>query len=774
MEAMMPRSSINSLALIAATMGVAAPQSQAAEIPSTWQAQTASVPPSAVAPPPAPIGYVLAPGVSFVPQAFTEMGFDSNPNQTFFNHRGSGFIRSGASFNFSSVSQTTIANMFAAGSMLDYFNDTIFQDSLRFAGAAKANISYLVQPGATLSSGAFIDYDGQILNKIRSAGSNVELAYRDNLVASVIRGRFVDVEYLNNFGVPSPLLLTSAFNFNRTGANWTGLVGASWFIQPYAEADAARVNYTDQPAPAIVNRNADDYHVKGGARFILSPELATDVGWRWNFRDTDDYRVRSYESNFFDGSLTWRPSPFFTFAASVERIIGEPSTAFAILSDIRSYNLKAAYAPIPGVSLTAGGGWQVATDIGSGVHYHSTFADGLIAWDYNNHVQFYTAGRYQNYELDWKNLEYNEVRFLAGVRITPDGQDLLSGESLESLLARLSNSRLPSNSEFTASAGYSRLELPDMKMANVVGGQFFNKATAQVKTGDGGLDGARADVKLANFAEASLPAGYAASFAVSGFFANFQNTTRTRCMYGAATDCAFVNIADYDTKLANNTGPFGNLRISTDRNVNYYGVAVDARLAEWFGGGAKDGPVVRELFPLKAGVAMRGIDQTAKLRSVDPLVSDPVAYKEVLNTHYYGGFLGFENKWGLGYGWFASVDATAGLYYTDTQYQGRYHGYAPVGGGYLQDSGAVDASIDRASFIGTARLALNRDLGWGAVGVFGQADYLSSVPSIRYNNNDSADLVSSWPIHGAQVGTHVYSTDAFNYTTGLTLSLHLQ
>ena len=343
--------------------------------------------------------------------------------------------------------------------MLDYFNETIFGEPLRFAGAAQANITTLVQPGMTFASGAYINYDDQSYNPNQTAGANVELAYRDGLFASVFRGRFFDVQYLDASALPaSPVNLNSAFNYNRIEGTWTGLLGTNWPVAPYAEVSGARVDYTDQPDPALVNRSADDYHAKSGVRVTLSPALYTDLGWRFNWRDTDDRRVPYYNSSYFDGSLTWRPSPFLLFAASVERYIGEPSTDFAVLSDVKSYAVKMTYLPVPGVSTTAAGGWQVVRDIGSGVHYNSVFIDGQVAWDYNNHVQFYTALHYQQYELDYQYLAYNDLQVMTGIRIIPDGQDLLNGESPNSLLARLADAHRPVDSDLTVWAGYSWFE----------------------------------------------------------------------------------------------------------------------------------------------------------------------------------------------------------------------------------------------------------------------------------------------------------------------------
>ena len=93
--------------------------------------------------------------------------------------------------------------------------------------------------------------------------------------------RFLDVQYLNGIDLPSsPLILSSAFNYNRSEVAWTGLLGNNWRAAPYAEAGAARLDYTDQPAPALVNRSASDYHAKAGVRLTISPTLSSDVGWR--------------------------------------------------------------------------------------------------------------------------------------------------------------------------------------------------------------------------------------------------------------------------------------------------------------------------------------------------------------------------------------------------------------------------------------------------------------------------------------------------------------
>ncbi len=718
-------------------------------------------------------GVVLAPGWSLQPLAFSELGYDSNPTLTFLNNKGSSFIRSGAGFDLTTSTPRTTATVSANGSVLDYFNDNVFPDPTRYAGSAKADVGYSIQPNLTASTGAFIDYDGQSAYKSQTDGAHATLGYRDGELASSLRARFSDVQYFDGKDAQgSPLSLGPSFNYNRSELTWAGLLGNSWRVSPYAEASGARVNYTDQPNPAQLNRSADDYDIKGGVRLALSPTVSADAGWRFNERDTDDRRVTSFSSNGFDGSLTWKPSPLFLFSASVERYIGEPSTDLAVLADVHSYQAKVTYVPVRAVSLSAAGGWLAVSDIGSGVHYQAPFADAQAAWDYNSHVEFYTALHYQNYAIQSQNVEFSDVRVMSGVRIIPDGQNLSQGESLDSLIARLGDARRLSNSELTVSAGYSWFGLPDMKMVNIIGGQFFDQAVGQVAGGDGSLNGARTDVRLSNFAEGALPDGRMASFGLSGFYANYQGTTRSHCMYSLTTDCAIVNIADTSSALPNNTGTFGNLNVTTRRNADYYGIAIDSRLGGAPDGSSKDAAPAQELSPFRVGVAMRGINENSSLTSVDPLVNDPVKYKESVNTLYSGGYVGLEKKAALGDGWSIGLDGTAGIYYTNTQYQGRYNGYTlvfPVG--YFSDTGTASGSLDKGSFIGTLRLDLKRQLGWGTLGAFGQGEYLSYVPRIAYNNNDQANGVLWGGVNGNQAGTRIASSDAFNFTTGLSVSV---
>ena len=722
---------------------------------------------------PAPIGYSPAEGVNFVPNAFTEVGYDSNPDQVA-DPKGSAFLRTGVGFGLSSVSKDLVANVTANGSWVSYFSDPYRPE--RLSGATQANMTYLLRPGWTVSGTGFLDYDGQSFNQSQTDGASVETAFRDDVVATFLRGRYTEVRYLNVVDPSSfvaPLLLTSAFNSNRSELKWGGLYGTNSLIGGYAEAFAARVDYTDQPFPSIINRSADDYSAKAGTRVTFSPTLYTDLGWRFNQRNLEDNRVRDYTSTYFDGAITWRPSPFFFVTAAIQRTIGEPTMELALLSDIRSYEVKMTYLPVAGVTVSVAAAKQLINEIGAGTSYDADVVNATLSYDYSAHMQVYTALRYEYYSFDWQALNYDRLRILAGIRIIPDGTPLLPLDAAGGYKDFVPSGgiRLPNDASLTASVGYSWFDLPAMRMATLVGGPFWNEAAGRFTNDDGGLGGARVDLRLDNMATHQLEGGQWLSFGLTGFYAHYDGTSNARCTYTATTDCAFVNIVDINPNFENNTGPFGDLHIKTYRQVDYYGVGVDAGLGDVFGGYKDEQLAV--LSPFRVGLAFRGLDERTKVTSIDLLVCDPLHYHEFLNTQYYGGFVGVKHALPIGdSGWRLDVDGTAGVYFADTQYSGRYSGYAPLYGvGYVVDNGSANASANNASFIGSLKLGLNKDLGWASIGAFAQAEYLSYVPKIIYNNNDFAGG-APWGIEGNS-GTHIASGDAMNYTVGVNMTFRL-
>lgn len=723
------------------------------------------------------IGILVAPGISVTPSAFIEGGYDSNPDR-FGKADGSAFLRTGAGLGLSAVGERTIANLAASGSWMGFAED--MAPHSRLSGTVRGNVTHQLAPGWTVSATGLVDHDASKRIVADTLGASTELGYRSDMYGAFLRGSFVDVEFDDARPAHKGKTVVSAFDAQKDQLTAGGMLMPRNWVSPYIEGAAAKVNYGDEVPAVTIDRDGNDYYVKGGVRVVLSPQFRADLGWRWNRRDVNS--GTDFASDYFDGSLTWTPSRFFSLTASIEREIAEPSSTRGLMADAKSYELKANWLPIDRVGVSLSAQRSLNTDIGGDFAYHSTAFGAGVTYDYSSRVQFYSIAQYEYLDVDWHDEGYTRFKALAGVRLIPDGANVFKGASADDLATHIKAPRLPSDADLTIATGYSWFNLPGRKMTTVVGGPFFDQSLHQFTDNDGGIGGGRIDVRLANMARHYTSEG-PVNFSLSGFYAGFAGKSSLDCNYTASTDCAIVNITDFNPDEENNTGAFGLLHTRTDRDAAYFGASLEARfgnaiqasLKDGFQGSLKDSAPEVNYSPIKFGLSARGLNERIKLTATDPAVCLPVKYDEKLDTHYYGGYVGFEQQVPLGAGWTASFDSTAGLYYADTTYQGRYSGYVPVIApypGFAGESGVVNASNTRGAFIGSVRLGLSQDLGWGTLGVFGQAEYLSYAPSVAYNNNDQAGG-SPWGLQGSQNGTRIINDDAVNYTGSVSLTVKL-
>ena len=130
----MGRSLISLTALLAAASAYSRLRhdTQPYNAPAPWNA---AVVPTVAAMPAPPIGFAVAPGVTFVPSAFSEIGYDSNPDLLSTIKRSSAFIRSGVGFNFSAVTPTTVAT--AAPAAACWIISATTYTAIRFASPVR-------------------------------------------------------------------------------------------------------------------------------------------------------------------------------------------------------------------------------------------------------------------------------------------------------------------------------------------------------------------------------------------------------------------------------------------------------------------------------------------------------------------------------------------------------------------------------------------------------------------------------------------------------------
>ena len=636
---------------------------------------------------------------------------------------------------------------------------------------------YQVSPGIAVSGGAAYKRDTLRFTENDVTSGFVELSYSNEHVLSFIKGRVVEVKYLSEVNLPAgipaatlPFLRNARLNAQRRDLTAGVLVGHQRVLSVYGEASAGTIDYFNPANEAQLDRDAKDYYAIAGLRITLAPSLVADIGYRYNHRDLDDRAVSSYTSGYFDGSLSWGLAPNLLLRAEVDRVIGEPSSSFGRLSDIRRYTASINFKPSLRSLLQLQFSEQRIRDVGATLTFRERSVAGEYSYTLSNAVELYAGVQALHEKEETSETKYNRFKVGVGTRVK-------LGVDGEFLTRDLSDTRLPiAGTHIELSAGYSHLELPKMQMIRVVGGGFFDTVIGKVDDNDGDVNGMRYDVRWNNVTRLGIPGRMlAANINFKGFYANYHGTDKSACDFTATVNCAFVNIVDTNPYQENNTGPFGRLRSRTKRNVDYWGIAIEADLERGtMGGSLKDSYPVYTPSPFKFGLGMRALQQRNELFAIDISVPDPVDYQETLNTYYWGGFVGFEKEHDIGRGFTLSVDTHAGLYYARSDYDGKYVAFYPAGGVIiLVDQGQQrQINDDSLAFIGGAKIAIDKDLGWGKFGVFAQGEYVSYAPRVKYNDSDEAGG-APFGIIGSNRGTSLGDDDMYSYTVGARLSVPL-
>lgn len=724
-------------------------------------------------------GFTVAPGVIVTPSGYAEIGHDSNPDESF-DQIESPYQEAGASLAVTAIGSRAAGNVRASGSWLQLHDDKLRED--RWKASLEANGVYSIAPGLSVSAGALLSQDETEFFKNRVKGAYAEVNYVDERITSFVRGNAVEVRYLNDPEIPTgvpdplkPLFLRENLDVRSTGVTAGLLLGNNFWLAPYVEVGAANLDYFNQKDESQVDRDADDFHAKGGLRVTFSPALQADFGMRWNRRDLEDARFSDFQSSYFDFALRWTPWSFFSLTASIDRSIEEPSGLRAVLADTKTYSLRANYKPKDRTNLSIWGEYKDIEELGDDLEYFTKRGGVELSYDLTSATQLYAGALIEYVEEDISDADYNRLRIGAGARFVLGEQASLDASAKGAARTddRTHVFNLPKG-DLEISAGYSWLVMPEMNMTTVIDGEFFDEALYQLEDHDGELQGLRTDVTFRDFAEHTFSNGHWMTFSLAGFFGYYDGTDHSACDFTATTDCVFVNIVDFDKEEDNNTGPFGRLRTTTERDVRYWGVSLAAQPGTQTFVSLKDPMPVKSKSPFNFGIAFKALQERKDLLSIDISVPDPVDYGEDLDTYYYGGFLGLDHAFALSPGWALRLDAEAGLYLADTSYEGRYVGFVPIEGEqFVLERGSLNLDDRDHAFIGSARLELQRALSWGTISLYGEAEYLSHVPRIAYNNDDEAGG-SPFGIIGTQVGTEIKSDEAYSFTTGIRLSVPLQ
>lgn len=716
------------------------------------------------------LGIVVGDGVVLMPSITIEGGHDGNPDQQFV-EEDSTFGLAAAGLGIAIVRPYGATVLSVSGTGLRY-GELTRED--RWAGTVSGDTYYVINPNVSVSVGGFFRHDELDSSKDETASGFANLKYADAANEAFIKGRIIEVRYLNPDVFPSnvtpalfPFFRTSTFNAQRRELSIGALFGRNRVLALYGELGLADVDYINQANEAAFDRDADDYYAVFGIRVQFSPYLRGEFGYRFNRRDLEDPLISSVNNSYFDGRLVWAPSAHFNMTFEIDRTFGEPSSTFGRVADVTRYAVSADYRPSAAWLLSIYAHDRRSIEIGEVFRFRERRIAGKLTHHLNNKVDIYAAILGERYSDEFTQQEYDRLRVTLGTSIRFADVATKSIEGLGGLFGHGVSGPLK------VWLGYTHLDLPETQMLTLVGGTFFDRVVGKITDHDGDLKGGRIDAELTGFASHDLWWGYQGVFNLGGFYAYADSTDHSACRFTNRVDCAYVNILDFDHTKENNTGAFGTLEARTKREVDYWGLSVSATLSSYNSISLKDEPDLLPT-PFSIGIAMRALQQNVHLFAVDVAVPDPVDYDEGLDTYYWGAFVGYDRTFKLGHGLSVTLDADAGVYYAYSEYDGRYKAFIPIGNNvFLLEQARQTLSDDEIAFIGSLRVGVSKDVGWGTLGVFAQGEYLSYVPKVNYNDRDRAGGSPFGLVGGTNDGTSLGSDDMFTYTIGGSLKVPL-
>lgn len=276
--------------------------------------------------------------------------------------------------------------------------------------------------------------------------------------------------------------------------------------------------------------------------------------------------------------------------------------------------------------------------------------------------------------------------------------------------------------------GYQFLSLPEIQFT---GNGGLSKLHRQNNTEKdfwdiGGSTGAGIETAFGSWGD------FLVSGTIKGFYSNVWTSRRTRCNAGA-TGCVVIDPTGANTFLSST------LNTWATKDADYWGGQAELKFAT--GAPREVKPEMYRMDYYIAGFDVRGINQDSHLRSSSGTI---FTYNENLDTTYTGGYIGFGGEYSFGFipvvgralkgkggvldrlGLRTYLNATAGLYNADTDYDGRFSGPAAT-------STQLSKSNDELAFIGTLSLETRAQLSDRAsVSLWTDYEYISSVPQLRY------------------------------------------
>ena len=357
-------------------------------------------------------------GVQFF--AATQAGFDSNLDNRFVS-RPSPFemLQLGASGSYKPTDSSAYSFYLSSR---DFWYNTL-DVSQRYDIDAAVGARYDISSNTALKLGASYYKDAISLDRydyyrgfadLINEGESYRLRVKLDSLTEVSTNQFFS-------GAVAPDVFAStsnkAFDFTKNGATSSLLLMQKQMVAPFVVGNYADIDYFEQVANPLINRNAWEYWATAGARVTFNPDFSVDLGARYNHRNFADQLFTQFSSWYPDLRFTWHAFDGWTVRGIVERQIAEPTTTFGLADDLTTYELDFDKR-IDKWSFTGRAFLNHVRPIGDQLNYYKyNWFFGLgydIAKDTKLFAEYY--GRYVVEKVS--DLAYERTRVGAGVRVS--------------------------------------------------------------------------------------------------------------------------------------------------------------------------------------------------------------------------------------------------------------------------------------------------------------------------------------------------------------------
>ena len=400
------------ISTIAACPASAVDQEEARAAAAAEEAAVTSVP-----------GTFVVDGVTYrwTPYVETEAGYDSNPDNLFFED-GWRFVKLEAGLALSAEAPGRYAGVSVRGRFIDYqdFEDDIQERTdvrVTFEGSADLTPSetvkvsgYFLRDYVSLSSADLLH--GHASYAFRTEDIRFRLQTKSHTENNFEDSR-LGLPPIGDFGFARP----DAFDYNRNDAQAYLLTFARSPIQPFAIVDAGIIDYFSQEDGALLDRDASERYAIAGVRFQMSPAFRIDGGYRLNVRDFDNAGTGEHITSFVDINVFWQPVQALRVTGIVERYFDEPDTSYGVADDVQSYGVTVDWDVAPKLRFVGTTYYDREPAIEDDRIFHKITTTGALTYDFHPNVDLFVSGLAKWVEEDIEGFGYQRLKIGAGARM---------------------------------------------------------------------------------------------------------------------------------------------------------------------------------------------------------------------------------------------------------------------------------------------------------------------------------------------------------------------